>query len=449
MNFFNLLHISDHKIKTYTSFRLILYFIAFTIVSFLGLSSCQKSEPEPVPDYDLPKVENLESTVLIYAVASNSLNTFFRSDSVEMIMAADEIDLSRNAVMMYSVTLKRGPQLDILVKGKDGKNKFITLKKYDRSLLSTDKERIREVIDDAMSWSKTSDNGLILWSHATAWKYQEDTKPKLYDESTVAYAFGQDIDSDKTGYCNVTDLAEAIPNNIFNYIWFDCCYMSNIETYYQLREKAHYFVGSPTEMGADGMPYDLTLPYLAKKNPELVIAADKSFSKYNFENQSCTMAVIDSSYLDDFADLFRQSVIPVMYDGASALTELKTGLLDYSRKSFSLRLYDAPEFALRCIKKSSDYALETQLRDILTKLIVYKSATKRDFNNREIDTEQFNGFSCTIYDSQTNDYYRELEWFKHIWNFYLNPSDYSIQSTHYILTKTRNELLPVRNITGY
>ncbi len=63
---------------------------------------------------------------------------------------------------------------------------------------------------------------------------------------------------------NIPELASAIELSSveLDYILFDACFMSNIETVYDLRNSANYIIASPCEIMGRGFPYDKTLPYL-------------------------------------------------------------------------------------------------------------------------------------------------------------------------------------------
>ena len=210
------------------------------IIAILGffISSCRNDEPdEPVPT-------EVSNSILIYAVASNNLYSSFLEDMKEIEEGLAGVDFSKVDLIIYSVTPYQNGMLKRAVKDSEGNIIFKTLKEYDKSLYSTDPKRISQIISDYCEFSKADDRGLILWSHGTAWQ------PNFSDHITpnLNYSFGADNILGKTDYCDIDELAVAIPDGVFNYIWFDCCYMASIETYYQLRNKADYFVGSPMEL---------------------------------------------------------------------------------------------------------------------------------------------------------------------------------------------------------
>ena len=53
----------------------------------------------------------------------------------------------------------------------------------------------------------------------------------------------------------ITELAAALPHN-YEFILFDCCLMGGIEVAYEFKDKCEYMLFSPTEILADGFPYE-------------------------------------------------------------------------------------------------------------------------------------------------------------------------------------------------
>ena len=49
----------------------------------------------------------------------------------------------------------------------------------------------------------------------------------------------------------IDDLAKGLPDDLFDFILFDACYMASVECTYELRNKAEYILASPTETMAD------------------------------------------------------------------------------------------------------------------------------------------------------------------------------------------------------
>ena len=73
---------------------------------------------------------------------------------------------------------------------------------------------------------------------------------------------GQDT-GQGTDYMELSELADilsACPH--LDFLLFDACFMSSVETAYELRRYTDFYVGSPTENPGPGAPYDIIMPYM-------------------------------------------------------------------------------------------------------------------------------------------------------------------------------------------
>ena len=62
---------------------------------------------------------------------------------------------------------------------------------------------------------------------------------------------------------------------------FDDCNMTGVEVAYELRNNAHYIIGSPTEIMAYGMPYELLWRELSKTQPDYNHICTEFINFYN------------------------------------------------------------------------------------------------------------------------------------------------------------------------
>ncbi|MDE6272096.1 MAG: hypothetical protein K2M31_03715 [Muribaculaceae bacterium] len=371
--------------------------------------SCHKDEPAPDPVSTTP-----ETSILLYAVASNNLSTSFEDDLNEMRKGLDEVDLAKVDYFVYSVTqsLDPGPVLRKAVRDKQsGKVEFMEVKKYDRTISSVDPARISQVIADFKNLSNGETKGLILWSHSTAWAAAPGTVlsrgsvPSNISESsnTTEYPadenigkmtpeeirwWGQDIYEGTAYYCNLPQLASAVPDDFFDFIWFDCCYMSSIEVIYEMKEKADMFVAYPTEVLAEGAPYDVVLPYIATPRPNLIAAADVMSEYYLSSGKVFTIAVIDPSPLEEIADL-AQAAIP-----GTRLRAYK--LQKYSRNGYYF--YDFGQYTSTWGESLGEKWDKDKFTALMDRLIVYKNCGDRFFTGQPIDKDNFSGISCGYFD---------------------------------------------------
>lgn len=414
----------------------------YTAASFSLLlgTGCSDHNDEPGPD----DVEQ-SKTILLYAVASNNLYQNLLNDKQEIIMGVKEnnINIDKNSIMVYEVvpnSQQNGetPRLLKLKSKGNGEYEFAEVKRYDRNLYSTDPERVYQVMLDMKDYSNTDTYGLILWSHGLGWSpffSDRDNHPanstkgeSVSDNSTIniskaelplLYSFGMDTNS-ATGYTDkidIDELAKAIPDGLFEFIWIDACMMSGIETIYELRNKCEYFGGYPTEVYSPGMPYNLTIPYLIKPKADLV-GCGKAFFDYYANNpvgylRTATVVVVDMSVLGEMAAFCKTN-----YEGTGVPSTI--GMDYYSgNQRVAYRYYDFGQYTLAKLALGDRPEAVQEFRELLDKLVIYKDATEREFTGKKLNLEEYSGLSSHVYDPAQSgaaaDYYRTLDWFKAVY----------------------------------
>lgn len=380
------------------------------VLMLLMLASCSDKD-EPVPPGG-----KYDSATLVYMVANNTLSYDSNNDIGEILLACESINLSSNKVLVYIASPYYETGLYEVVKSKSGATSLKMIKAYDDAYFSVDKERIREVIDYSAAVAPADKRGLILWSHANGWL--------PYQNSSTANAPQKSFGDDYGHKINIDDLADAIPDNMMDYIWFDCCLMSNIEVIYALRDKADYIIASPTELMQEGMPYNLTLPYLARTEPDIVGAAETEYEyylKWAKESLGFTIAVVDCSMLDELAMAAREIVYPKIPYISTTSIQTYGAQTVYLAGNVRVRIsfYDLRQVF-------DNYALErnknaSALNNIIDKTVIYKAATPR-FGSITINPDHFSGISTYIpispdaagYNSSIEEYYNNLAWVKAI-----------------------------------
>lgn len=380
------------------------------------ITACDEhDEPTPPPAPD----KTPQRTVLIYAIGSNNLDVYLRYDKKEMISAAPSVEGlgSSVRVLLYEVpsassTTARLCELD---KDDSGEWDFREVKQYDRDTYSTDPERMKEVFSDVKATAPAPAYGLVMWSHSTGWKPDFDD----HDTSGIKKSFGVDTWQGETDHCDIIEFADAIPDGMFDYIWFDCCYMMQIEVAYQLRGKCDYIGGYPTEDWADGMNYDETLPLLASAEPDLVGVAQKFFDYYDSRGEAATVTVARTAGLEALAETSRALYVPIRTLDLS----LKTGFQNYSRLRSAPGMYDFGQYSLKYaeyINGIPAYELPADFRAALAETVVWGKCTSADFNGNPsgFDPDIYSGFSCHFLGSGTyaqEEYYRSLDWYKAVY----------------------------------
>ena len=381
--------------------RFLTLLFATSLVSFLP--SCGEKNDEP------KQRSAARRTVLVYAVASNNLASDLVSDRNEMIHAASGVaGLGSDVrVLLYSVPSQAAAEATLaeLSKDAEGEWSFQPLKTYDRNTFSTDPARMREVFADLRESAPADRYGLILWSHGTGWI------PAFSDHQVpgMQKSYGMDKYQGATDYCDLDELSDAIPDRMFDYIWFDLCYMMGVEVAYQLRGKCDYIAGYPTEDWSMGMNYETTLPMLAAPAPDLAAAGKAFYDYYTEQNMAVTVTVMKTDGLerlaDAAADIYAYGQPPVSPYGLMNYSRLKTGLYDFGQ--FTKKYLDAsdPE-AVRLMD-----AFDSALADIT----LYAGCSTKNFNGTQnaFDPSQYSGLSCCFpgtIDSAAEAYYATLDW---------------------------------------
>lgn len=381
-------------------------------------TSCVKND-EPEPEGPLKR------TVLVYAVASNNLSGNLVEDKNEMLQAASGMDMKGLSMVVYEVTRNNNPKLSEIVRQRDGSYAFETILEYDKSMYSTDPRRISHVISDMQRLREAENYGLVLWSHGTGIDpdFAEHSTRSLSSDSISFpemefYSFGSDNDPDKNSSyydsIDIDELADAIPSGVFDFIWFDACYMSGIETIYEFRDKCAFFIGYPTEVYTPGMPYHLTMPFFLREKTDLLGGAQSFFDFYaespSAGMRNATIAVCDMSKIECVADACREfypGSVPVAADG----------LLKYSRGKKIGPFYDFGQVSRRLAQNAG---IDSEaFDDAMKNFVIWSASTERDFNGSVIPADNFSGISCHLYDpespSKKDEYYKTLDWCKRVY----------------------------------
>ncbi len=388
-------------------------------------SACSKNDT-PDPDERPSKFDNV---VLVYAASANNLYPNLYADKAEMLEGLEKTNPSITRLLLLETTPEstnenRKVTLYEAVK-KNKKFSFREIKSFSPDVYTTDPSRLAEVLDYVTKEFNADKYGLILWSHGGAWDPFGDTKAKTPSEGNDIHIdipdmkwWGDDKIENVTDHMNINELAYAIPSGLLHFIWFDCCYMSNIETIYQLRDKCRYMGAYPTEVYNPGMNYADAIPALLKSEPDLPAAAKSLYDYYTgphwtIATSAVTVGVFDMNEIKGVADVARKAF------SSYSKPEID-GLLKYSRYGV-MPLYDLRQTLLRVAETTGAPIDRQEVNDAFDKFTIVKYASKSDFNSKPINPEHFSGISTHIADPSNNSddetYYRSLDWSREVYPF--------------------------------
>ncbi len=261
-----------------------------------------------------PYPDKAKQTVIMYMPwADNTIHYYFEKN-ISAFEAAIERNHGLDGNQLIVFIAENGQQSQMYrIYYYDGKCRRETLKTYDfASCDYTTPEGISQIISDAIAAAPASTYALAIGCHGMGWvPAGTDVGTRTFMnniKAANAYPtrfFGSS--SDPTYQTDILTLAEGIANTgvKMKYILFDDCYMSNIETAYDLRNVTDYLIASTCEIMIDGMPYDeIGIDLLNNKFKNVV---DKFYNYYsNFKTPCGTIGVTDCREVENMAYIMRQ-----------------------------------------------------------------------------------------------------------------------------------------------
>ncbi len=326
--------------------------IALSVILSIGFTNCSKNE---IPESGTTR------TILAYMMANNSLNSFASKNIESMIKGATGRNLNGGNLIVYYAPVGSNPEL-LQIREENGIVRKFHLKDYEKQN-SADPDVMKNVIGEVISQYPADSYGLVLWSHGTAW-LPSDYQNKLK-------AFGQDGNN----WMEIDGLAKGLPDNVFDFILFDACYMASVECVYELRNKAEYILASPTETLADGWPYAEMMPLLFATNLQLEKVGKTFYNYYlNDSYPYATVSLTKTSGLDDLKNAVRDILGDKTESDIYNLDLKKVQRLEYLYRSPGM-LYDMADY----IKQLATTEQYNNFIRCLGKTVVYKEHTPESY----------------------------------------------------------------------
>ncbi|MCE5226052.1 MAG: clostripain-related cysteine peptidase [Porphyromonadaceae bacterium] len=369
-------------------FQRIITGLLFCFPLFWG---CTNDVPDPVAP---------TRTVLIYMAADNSLSSYSYKNIESIVQGTTKAALNGGNLVVYVDAADAAPQLLQIKVKSDGSIQKLAIKDYAEQN-SADPLVMRSIFDEVRTSFPADSYGLVLWSHGTAWL--------PYNVQPMLRSFGQD----ESNWMEIDELAEALPDHVFDFIMFDACYMASTEVAYALRDKAEYILASPTEVLGEGFPYKLIIGNFFTETADLQQIAETFYNYYNQQTglyQSASVSLIATEQLDNLAAICREIVIG-KENAIASLPIQELQQLEYLGYTYHA-LYDFDDF----ISRLATEAQYTNYLSILNKVVLYKQTTPNaTYAKGQLVINQFSGLS--IYVPQNglatlNDWYKGMAWYK-------------------------------------
>jgi hypothetical protein len=379
-----------------------------TLSLLFFLSGCVKIEP--IPDGEKEATRGFEKdpskegasnrTFLIYMIASN-LGDDLKKNLKLITSVATKENLNGGHLLVYYSENGEEARLFEIKPDEKGVPAEYTIRNYEGES-AVSKETMRNVINEVVALYPSSDSyGMLLSSHASAWM------PVGYH--TMLRAFGEE----NGRWFEIDELADAIPDHLFDFLLFDACSMGAIECMYELKDKADYIVASPSEVLTVGFPYQTILPRLFTKEADLAnVAKDfyEFFKTYTYPVGN--ISVTATNELDGLAAITKE-ILNGDEGAVGSLLVSEMQILSYLPKS-PVPLVDFGDMIKRLATEEQYQRFEKALK----KAVLYPYSTKQIYaaTGGYYDVTTYSGLSVyplrSNYTELNNWYRNRLRWYQ-------------------------------------
>ncbi len=372
--------------------------IILFLLSLLTFIACDKEDvtiETPAP-----------RTVLIYLAGDNNLSGFVSQNLKSIKEGIKQDGLNNGNLLIYADQSNDTPQLFQLKLEADTIQQIV-LETYEPNQSSASTETLAQVIDKVQKEYPADSYGLVLWSHGTGWLPSD-----IYG---YLRSFGQDGNNN---FMEINDLATALSKYHFDFLLFDACYMSCTEVAYALRGCADYIIGSPTEILANGFPYQSIIGDMFKKEADVVGMATHFYEFYkNYSYPSGTISVIKCDELEALAASCRAIFRDKTENDLFTVPVNELQVMEYLTRNYHA-LYDFDDYISR-LATTEQYAT---FKQCMEKAVIYKASTPQAFyaynGGKWIKIDKFSGVSIYVSQEtlpQLNEWYKDLEWYKDVY----------------------------------
>ena len=367
----------------------------FWVIVLLLLCACEKEEPQVTPVAG--------RTVLVYFAADNNLSSSVEGDIAAMEEGLPGMDMCDGNLLIYADRKGQSPQLLRLVQEGDSVRREV-IEEYVIDHASATAERLRQVLRQVTEAYPSDQYGLVLWSHGTAWL--------PFDYKNYLRSFGTDTGNHAM---RVDDLTAALSDYHFDFLLFDACYMASLEVAYALRHCTDYLIASPTEVLADGFPYQFFMQDMFMPEANVVDMAKQFYTYY--QSSYGTISVTKTAELADLATACRAIFQGKREEELFAVPVQELQIMEYLTGNVHA-LYDCADY-VRQLATDAQYA---EFQSCLERAVIYKATTPKSAYAYAFGTylpiNRFSGLSIYVPQAELadlNSWYQQLDWYQAVY----------------------------------
>jgi hypothetical protein len=337
-------------------------FEKYTLRTLLGailllggaFASCTREDDVPGPTVN-------RNTLLMYVVGDNNISDYMQRSVNAVVKGLQPGYLLDNTLLIYVDASSYGgrsslPQLlEVVIDPTDGGTTTRLIAEYPEQN-SADIAVLDEMIEIMQrDYSATEGYGLMISSHATGW-----LPGNFFELLRGSRAIGQD----RSNWIEIDKLVEALPDHLFDYILFDACYMASVEVAYALRDKADYIIATPTELWAEGMPYNVLGSSFFGLRQDPIGFCDALYEQYDNPGRGSTVSLIETARMDELATLLRE----VLYGRQNEIRSLDLSRLQtFGTRDYTNMFHDLDTF-VEVLASEAQYA---KFRSLMEQIAVY------------------------------------------------------------------------------
>ena len=301
----------------------------------------------------------------------------------------------------------------INIKKHKGKVVADTLRTYTNDN-SASAQLFSQVIADAKVVAPSNSYGLVLFSHATGWlPAKAFNNPAGWGRATrrnESEHINRSIFEDNGREMELANFAAAIPDETFDFIASEMCFMASVETGFALRSKTKYLLAAAPEVLSPGFTpiYKTSLDLLFKPEADLKGFGQAFFDYFNGlqgQYKSAAITLLKTSEMKALATLTREI-------NPSLTQNMIDQVQNYDRNGKPNVFYDFGDY----IRKAATTSQMEQMQVLLDKAVIFKVNTPKLIN---INIARHSGLSVYIPQddlSGLNEAYEETEWRKAVKN---------------------------------
>lgn len=378
-----------------------LYKKIFYLIFVFLLVGCSKNELENIekPQKIFPYKKH---TVVLYAMADNDLYPYAEKN-IQDVENQWKKSFDGNFVVVLDAPNYVRKKRPSIFKIEEKNNIEILPNTTDFQLANV--EVMKKILTKLKLQFPSDKYTLILWSHGTGWL------PKGFDLQQDLGVPSKSFGKDRNKEMSIFELSEALPDNGFETIIFDACFMASVEVLYELRRKSKYFIASSAEILQTGFPYQSLTSMFFDSDVTPIHWAKAFFDFYNSKKgmyRSATISVTENHFFDSLAQVIKYQI-----SENQSNFEIKKQEIQRFDRSETPIFYDFFDYFKKLNNQNN---IQTQnIIETLENLVIYKAHTPQFA--KQFTISNHSGLTTYILSetSRLSAYYKKYSWYNFIY----------------------------------